>query len=800
MKSLRKLFIYLSIGLFAVILCSSCNNNNSDTTKTQNNFDKNEEINKIDFNNYYSEEDMKTFEESISDDSNDDIISDDNSDKKESNHHNNSDNYDEVKEEIIFESISDDFGGKDVNTLTNEKEHTHDTSKNDYDDYYSTLENYLTSREVPYEDVIFSESIPDFIKNTFFEEAFNLLATTRIDEVYGRFTLEDYNILQPSRLSISSSMKVMIETHNLSKDEINNNLYKNVKFPDLLINPKFMNNELPVEVAKVLFVIDYILTDKILSFSIKKTLFHSRKDFIYESVHKGLTKEEIERVNINNEILYKIIESILNNIEFFDTYTNYNFYKVLNHPYMIPFVIKAFKNILKNDPLNLNPALFLESTNLEKYVMVDEGVQKLLNYEITKGRLYKNISGEDKISSKYIKSTMLSAIFYNFLHHNNVNVPDLGKVVRNLKNNRETVSSTLNDILDLSYEIFTSSFPKSFVTTNKLIRVYHKYYLSGGISGLSYGSLSWYQRIGEELRMYLISGDYEIFEMPMDSRQIISISDIYKETTKKDIFLPIFEFEYSDHLDIAMISVSRPTYINSYIYDFKADKYRDINSFFNKKVFTSIGYMDHYKNLILAQSLNAETEKDELILIDLRGYHVEHLLSNCKINTLEISPNGNKVIITGDLDPDDDSELERPYVYNLVTKSIIPIPVESNWSHFSWDIKKEDLIYYVVGNKNVYSYNIYTNTKKKILSTDLYIYHLAAGKKMFSFSYIYQDTGESRLYLYDTKTKTNTLIETIDDGIIKAGFSPNGQYLVYEIVKEDDYKDLYLLEVSNKYY
>ncbi len=789
MNTINKRYHHMFFILL-VLFFLSCNNNYGDSSELNNN-DKKKENNKIDFNNYYTNEDVENYEKIFSDKNNEKF------DIKEKHNDKNFNNKYSNESDNTFEYHSENDNNNLLIEDSPDDSRTNSSKKNKYKNYHSSIENYLRSKGVPYEDVIFSEYIPDFVKNTFFEEAFNVLATTRVDEIYGRFKLEDYHILQPSRLSISSSMKVMIETHNLSKGEIDNNQYKDVIFPDLLINPHFMNNEIPVEVAKILFVIDYILTDKILSFSIKKSLFHSRKDFIYESVHKGLTKEEIESLNINKDILNKVIKSILTNIEFFDTYTNYNFYKVLNHPYMVPLVIKAFKEILREDSLNLNPALFLESTNLEKYVMTDRSVQNLLNYEITKGKLYKHIVSEDKISSKYIKSVMLSAIFYNFMHYNKAEIKDLDMILKVLKRNKKTASSTLNDILDLSYEILRSDFPKSFITTNKLIRIYHKYHLSGGISGLSYGSLSWYKRIGEELKMYLISGDYEIYEMPMDSRQLISISDIYNETMKRDIFLPIFEFEYSSHLNIAMISVSRPTYINSYIFDFKSSKYREINSFFNKKVFTSIGYMDHNKNLIVAQSLNAETEKDELILIDLRGYRVEHLLSDCKINTLEISPNGNKVLITGDLDSDDDTELDKPYVYNLITKNIMPIPVESNWSQFSWDIKKEDLIYYAVGNKDVYSYNMYTNTKKKILSTDLFIYHLAAGEKMFAFSYLYQDTGESRLYLYDTETTTNTLIETVDKSIIKSGFSPNGQYLVYEIVREDDYKDLYLLEVSD---
>ncbi len=772
---MNKHFKLLLIIIF-IIFFISCNK--QDTTDTV----------KVDVEEIYSEElEIDLNELNTNENENDYTIDINNENKDVIDNHTRTDYSDYQKNEDISSSnnkIDDNIGSQ--NSIIKNKS------------YPTSIENYIKNK-ASFDEILFSKTIPDFIKNIFFDDAFTFFITTKIDETYGRFAIDNYKIVQPSRLSISSSLKEMIENSNLSKEEIENNIYKGVSFPDLLICPQLISNKTPIEIAKILYALNLILTKKIVSdsfreyysYKIYKKYYNNVKSYNDITDVEGIDVEELEYMELDNEILQKIIESIIENIEFFKTYTNYDFYNILNHPYISPIMTRALINLIKEDPLKINPALFLR-LKIEENIKQNKDLQDIIIYQINNGSLFKILTETTNIGSKYIRSLLITAILYNYIYniYNKPIVSNVSQIV-NYVNTINFTSPTISEIINLCCEILSSPFPKSYITTDRLIRIFHKYHLSGGISGLSYGSVSWVY--GDKLTMYLLSGDYKVYEMPMDTMELYIIDNIYEYTVKEDIFLPILEFEYSRDKNISLISVARPTYVNSYLFDFKYYEYKEVTKFFKKTVFTSKAYMDRRKIKIIAQSLNAENEKDDLIQIDLTSFSVESLLSDCKIKTLEISPDGNKLLITGNLDQKSDSEIVKPYIYNVRTKEFVTLPLATNLSSFSWDIT-EDLVYYVVENKNVYSYDIYKNIKKKILTTDLFIYNLAAGIDMFAFSYLLQDTGEHRLYLYDTRTKTNILVDTVQNMSIRPGFSPDGKYLLYEVVN-NEYKDLYLLRV-----
>lgn len=699
----------------------------------------------------------------------------------------------EIDEEIKTSNSEGNENQIENNNLiiSNDSNDETEDLNNNYTEYSVSIENYIKG-EVSFEDVLISRRIPDFIKNIFFEEAFTFLATTRVDDTFGYYALEKYNIIQPSRLSISSSLLIMFEQHHLSRKEIENNIYKNVVFPDLLISPKLMTNKSPIEIAKILNTLYKILNNKSIETPYQRNLDDYNKKY-KTYMDSRLTIDKVKYLNIDKNILFEIIKSILVNIEFFTTYTNYNFYKILHHPYFSSIVSEALTEIIEEDSLQLNTMLFL-NLKLET-LLQDRKLKDAIIYEINKGMLYKNIIKSNAApTSKFMKSLILLTIFYNYIHNQGMELHNLVNIYSVLEN-MNSKSSTLKEIIDLSLEILNSSFPKSYVTSDKLIRTYHKYHLSSGISGLSYGSVSWDFNIIDGLNLYLISGDYKIYEMNMETRMLIVLEDIYDMALEEDLFLPIFEFDYSNDYNVALINFSRPTYINSYIFDFKRSRFVELNKLFNKKVFTSYGYMLPSKRGLIVESLNSDNEKDNLIHVNLGDYSIQALLSDIKIDILEVSPTGTRLLITGNLYPNEDDSLSKPYIYDLLTERIKPIPIEAEWTAFSWDIK-EELIYYSVENNDVYVYSILSNKSKKIIHNDLFIYALATGKKMIAFSYLYEDTGENRLYLYNTKTLKSTLIDIVYDGVIRPGFSPDGQYLFYEIVR-DEYKDLYLLKVKN---
>jgi dipeptidyl aminopeptidase/acylaminoacyl peptidase len=312
---------------------------------------------------------------------------------------------------------------------------------------------------------------------------------------------------------------------------------------------------------------------------------------------------------------------------------------------------------------------------------------------------------------------------------------------------------------------------------------------------MSYGSVSWSYKGYENTVLTLISGDYRIYQMPMDTRKLIEIDNIYKQTREKDIFLPIFNFEYSDYANKAVINVARPTYVNSYIFDFRKYQYKEVTEFFDRKVFTARSFMNTTKTKIIAQSLNAENEKDDLILVNLRNYKTEKLLTNCKIDNIEISPSDRNILITGNMDAESDEDISKPYIYNLMNKELIPLPFIADWNSFSWDLDEEK-IYYIVNNKDLYQYNVVNNKNRKIFSSDLYIYNMSIGRDMIAFSYLYPDTGKNILILYNTQTKKSQIIDEVYDGVIRSGFSPNSDFLFYEVVNHEDFKDLYLLKIN----
>lgn len=689
-----------------------------------------------------------------------------------------------ISNESEINSDDDKVNPKDP--ISNNNQTTNVTIDNNID-----ISNYIDGN-VSFEEVLFSTEIPDFIKNMFLEEAFIFFSKAKVDDAFGKNALETFQLIQPSRLSISSSIKTMYETYNLSQYEIENNIYKNTTFPDLLITPDLINNYLPVEVGKILYVFNVILNNKIVGSAFKKYYYDSA---YYKSSSVNTIKEEdIDMMDLDDGLLKNLIESIIINIEFFDTYSNYDFYDILNHPAMEDYVIDALKKILRRNPLSINPGIFLK-LNIEKKIIKNTALIKVIKDQIENGELYKTVIGEHKLSSKYIKSLTLIAVLYNYLFHNSINLSNLDKIKFNIVNNLVTPSETLNEIIELSYEILNSNFPKSYMTTDKLIRTYHRYHLSAGISGLTYGSVSWDYSHSEGLSMYLISGDYKIYEMSMETRNLLVLDNIYKQAAEADIFLPIHDFEFSNDHNIALINVAKSTYTNSFIFDFKKYEFLELTEMFNKKVFTCIGYMGPYKRRIFAQSLNAENERDDLMMISpAKGYRKQSLIADSKVDTLEISPSGTRLLITGNLNPEERINHTKVYIYDIFSKRVKEIPVEANWSSFSWDLE-EELIYFTVDNKDLYVFNVSDFKSKMVLKTDLYIYSLAAGREMFAFSYLNQDTEENRLYLYKTDDQQNILIESIDNGVIRSGFSPDGNYLFYEVLK-DEHKDLFLLEIN----
>ncbi len=666
----------------------------------------------------------------------------------------------------------------------------YDKQENNQNNYSISLNEYI-NEETQYDSVLFNGDIPDFIKNLFFKEAFSFFASTRIDDTFGRFALDNYLILQPSRLSISSSVKMMIENNNLTQEEIEKNIYKDVVFPDLLITPSMLNNKMPSEIVKILFVFDCILNNKQVGSSFRKYYSFYPEE---ESIELSITKEQIRVLNLDTDILSKIIESIIKNIEFFETYTSYDFYKILNHPYMTQIVFKSFKKILSEDPLKINPGLFTK-LDIEKEINNDSNFTYTIKNAISNGELRIYIDNNRYINSKFIKSVILITILYNYLNNSDVNIKNTESIINKIEQILPTTSESINDILTLCKDIFISTFPNSYIVTDKLIRLYYHYHLSAGISGMSYGSVSWSYKGYDVPVLTLISGDYRIYQMPMDTRKLIEIDNIYKQTREKDIFLPIFNFEYSDYADKALINVARPTYVNSYIFDFRTYQYKEVAEFFDRKIFTTRSNMNTTKTKIIAQSLNVDNELNDLLLINLRNYKTEKILSDCKIDNVKSSPSDRKLLITGNIDPDIEKDESKPYLYDMVRKELFPLPFIGDWNLFSWDLE-EEWIYYIVDNKDLYRYDVVNKNNKRIFATELYIYHLSVGNSHVAFSYLNPDTGENRLILYNTQTRKSYFIDSIYNGVIRSGFSPDSNFLYYEVVNHEDFKDLYLLKIN----